>query len=92
MCPGTLVLHLQTFHGGLPVVLGGQTIAPGGFNAFVLTPHVRPSQSKEQVEIVKGSERQVNRRGLSLGRFLEITLEIPPSKQGSLAYSCDSVR
>src|SRR5260370_30327600 len=49
----------------LPVVLGGQTIAPGGFNAFVLTPHVRPSQSKEQVEIVKGSERQVNRRGLS---------------------------
>ena len=35
MRPGTLVLHLQTFHGGLPVVLGGQTIAPGGFNAFV---------------------------------------------------------
>ena len=35
MRPGTLVLHPQTFHGGLPVVLAGQTIAPGGLNAFV---------------------------------------------------------
>ena len=33
--PGTLVLHPQTFHGGLPVVLAGQTIAPGDLDAFV---------------------------------------------------------
>ena len=30
-----LVLHAQTFHGGFPVPLGGQTVAPGGLQALV---------------------------------------------------------
>ena len=43
----------------------------------ILAPHVRPSKSEEQVEIVQGGKRQVDRGGLSLARFFEMTLEVP---------------
>ena len=32
---GTLVLHALTFHGRFSIPLSGQTVAPGGLDAFV---------------------------------------------------------
>jgi len=59
-----------------PLLLFGLQ-CPWCFLWQVLAPHVRPSQSKKQVEIVQGGERQINRCGLSFARFLEMALEIP---------------
>src|SRR5882724_4546199 len=66
-----------TFHRPHKLLLLFGLQYPWRFLWQILAPHIRPSKSEEQVEIVKGGERQDSRGGLSLARFLEMTLEIP---------------